>query len=901
VTFLHRFASIVRWVARRKRAEQDLDDELRSFVEMAAADQIRDGATPREARRQAVLGLGGVQQVKERVRTGRYGAWLDEIARDVRYALRMCGRNPGFSAVVVVTLALGIGANGAMFALADAALLRPLPFPDSHRLVVVEERDALRSGSLRSWIAPFNFRDWTEQNETFETMAAVYVPPGGGGPAMMGADGTPEIVQNQNVTARFFDVFGVTPVLGRTFVPADETSGEAMAVLGEAFWRTSLGADPSVVGRPLLFDGQPRTIVGIVPSEFQFFRPNSVWLLLQTPRDEVDGRRLSALRVVGRMKPGVALDAARADLNRIADVLALEFGDTREGRRVTVEPFRNELVGDELRLTAFLFLGVVGFVLLICSANIASLLLARDTARARELATRSALGAGRGRIIRQLVTEGLVLAALGGIAGAVVGSFILMAAPAVLPPGLIPGGITLAFDGRVAAFCAVASLAVGAAFGLVPALNLAAPSLAPAIAGDGRTVTARGGPVRSLLVATQTAVAVVLLCGAGLLLRTLVILDSFDPGYRAPADSLLTMDVTVYRSAAEGGSRFRTGDEWLSFYDAVEREMAAVPGVRGAAWATTLPMGDSQTGNMSFQIVGDAPVAESNRPQADYQIVSPSYFATVDIPIVAGRAFTVEDRGKGRQVSVVNEAFARRYLNGRNPIGQRIKIRRHSDVRQLDEIVEVEREIVGIARQVKGRADETADLAQIYVPNTQDPWAESYLLVRTAGPADALTPSIRAAIARVDKGLPVRSVKTLEQIGEEGTARYRFRAGLLTTFAGLALLLAMAGIFGVQAYSVQQRWREFGVRIALGATRRNILALVVSGASRVVGAGIFAGLAAAMATSRTISAFLFGVQPMDVATFGVVIGVMALAAATAAVVPAMRATRVDPAVALREE
>jgi putative ABC transport system permease protein len=616
---------------------------------------------------------------------------------------------------------------------------------------------------------------------------------------------------------------------------------------------------------------------------------------MQQPRDDVRGRRPTALRVVGRLRNGVTLDAARADVNRIADTLAQQFRDTREGRRVSVEPFRNELIGSELRLTALLFLGVVGFVLLMSCANIANLLLARETARVRELATRSALGAGRGRIVRQLLTESFVLAVLGAVAGAAVGASILAVAPAFIPQGLIPGGVTLQFDGRVAAFCAIAALTVGAAFGLLPAWNAAGTSLTKTMTAETRTTTGRGGQLRNLLVATQTAVAVLLLCGAGLLLRTLLILDAFDPGYRAPADALLTMDVTVYRSAAEGGSRFRAEDRWIDFYEAVQSEIAAVPGIRGVAWATTLPMGDSQTGNMPFRLVGQQRASDDSELEADYQIVSPSYFAAVDVPIVAGRGLTTGDTANGPQVCVVSEAFVRRYLGGQSPLGTRVRIRRFS------ENVDVEREIVGVARQVKGSADETGDLAQIYVPNSQDPWAESYLIVRTAGPADRFTSSVREAIARVDPALPVRSVKTLEQVETEGTARYRFRALLLGTFAALALVLAMAGIFGVQAYAVRQRWREFGVRIALGANARTILALVLRGASRVVGAGILAGLAAAVAVSRGISTFLFGVQPLDALTFGTAIGVAALAAFTASVIPALRATRVDPMTAFRQE
>jgi putative ABC transport system permease protein len=879
---------------RGKHPLNGLDEDIRDHIERETQDNVDRGMPLEEARRQAMLKFGNVALVAEDARAVWTWVWFEQLTQDVRYALRTMRRSPGFTAVAVLTLALGVGANAAMFALADAALLRPLPFADPDRLVLVEERDAFRTGSLRSRIAPFNFHDWSQENRTFDVMAAVYVPPGGGGPAMMGTDGTAEIVTNQNVTAQFFDVFGVRPVLGRTFAPADETSGEALAVLSETFWRARLGADPSVVGRALLFDGEPRTVIGIVPAHFQFFRANSVWMLLQKPRDDERGRRLSALRVVGRMKPGVTIEIARADLNRIADRLA-QFRDTRPGRRVTVEPFRHELIGPELRSTAMLFLGVVGFVLLVCCANLASLLLARAMGRARELSMRSALGARRWRIVQQLVTESVVLALIGGAAGAVVGATILMAAPSVIPAGLIPGGVTLAFDARVVTFCAAASIVVGVVFGLVPAWQATAAPLAQSIAIDSRTSTARGGRFRSLLVAAQMATAVLLLCGAGLLLRTLVVVSTVDPGYSAPGESLLTMDITVYRSAAPGGSR-RTEDAWVPFYQAVEREIAAVPGVRSAAWATTLPMGDSQTGNMSFQIVGDPPAEESNRPRADYQIISPSYFVTVDVPIVAGRALTEDDTARSRQVCVVSEAFVRRYLSGRTSLGTRLKLRRFSAN------VEVEREIVGIARQVKGRADETAELAQIYVPNTQDPWAESYLLVRVpAGSAEALTPSIRAAIACVDPTLAVRSIKTLGRVTSEGTARYRFRAVLIAAFAGLALLLAMAGVFGVQAYLVQQRWREFGVRLALGASPRSILALVASHAGRLVGAGLLTGLVAAAAVSRTISAFLFGVQPFDAVTFAAVTMVVGLAAVIASAVPAMRAACVDPAVAFRQE
>jgi putative ABC transport system permease protein len=821
----------------------------------------------------------------------RLTQWLDGLRTDVRFAVRQLRGAPGFTAVAALTLALGIGANSAMFALADATLLRPLPFPDPERLVLVEERSANHQGALRSRIAPLNVLDWSEQNRTFEMMAAVYVPPGGGGPAMTVGDGTPEIVPNQTVTARFFDVFQVKPILGRTFQPADEIENAAVVVLSEAFWRARLGADPSIVGRAITFDGQARTVVGIVPESFQFLRPSVVWTLY--PRDQQRRRLFAGLRVVGRIKPEVTLDAARSDLNAIADRLAQQFGDTREQRRVTVEPLRGELIGRDLRWMSMFFLGIVGFVLLMCCANIANLLLARATARTRELAVRGALGAGRGRIVRMLVTESLVLAALGGILGAAIGAAILAVAPSMVPGDLLPGAVTLTFDARVLTFCAVAALAVGLLFGLAPSWQAIGQPLTSSIASSSRTSTGRGWRFRSGLAGAQTAIAVLLLCAAGLLLRTVLVLSDFEPGYRVSSDDILTMDITMTRGS--GGSTRRTPESQLSFYDSVEREISAVAGVRSVAWATTLPMGNSQTGAKAFEIVGEPPVREIDRPRANYQIVSPAYFATVDLPIVAGRAFTDRDTTTSTPVCIVSEAFVRRYLPGRNPVGVRIAID-HFALPTIDE-----REIVGVARQVKGRADETEDFAQIYVPNDQDVWVEAYLLVRTAGSVATLTPAIRAAIARVDKGLPVRRVMTLEQAVRQTTELYRFRAALLSTFAGLALVLAMVGVFGVFAYSVQQRTREFGVRIALGATTGHVLGLVLGSAARVIAAGVILGLGAALILAETVSAFLFGVQPRDPVTFASVAMVLLVTAAVACAMPALRATRVDPVVAFRNE
>jgi putative ABC transport system permease protein len=884
----------------RVPVDQEVDEELALHLELRTREFIAQGLSPKAAREMALRRIGDIARLKrvcidvgrKRDREMRLTQWLHDAGHDIKVAFRQLKASPSFTVVAALTLALGIGANSAMFALADATLLRPLPFHDPERLVIVEEWAAAARGGLRSRIAPLNFHDWKEQNRTFESMAAVYVPPGGGGPALADSGSLPEAVPNQNITPGFFEVFGVTPLLGRTFSPADDVPGaELVVVLSEPFWRARFGGDASVVGRRLMFDGRPHTVAGIIPAEFQFFRAAGMWTLARTPRDE-QGRRPRVQRVIGRLKPGVTLDAARSDLNTIADSLARQFGDQRVDRRVTVEPFRTELIGPELRLTSILFLAVVGFVLLMCCANVANLLLARASVRARELAVRSALGAGRRRIVRQLLTESLVLAALGGAIGATIGVAVLQAAPSVIPAGLLPGAVTLSFDGRVLAFCAIASLVVGVLFGLAPAWQATGISLVETIASGGRTTPGRGGRVRSLLVVAQTAAAVLLLCGAGLLLRTLLTVEGSDPGYRAQSDTLLTMDVTATRGA--GGLSRRTDETVRSFYGAVQREVEAVPGVQSVAWATTLPMGDSQTGGARFAIA-DAQMTPDS-PAADYQVVSPTYFQTVDVPIVSGRGFTDRDTATSPQVCVVSEAFVRRYLHGMNPIGTTVAVPRFGSAEP------VHREIIGVARQVKGSPDELEDLAQIYIPNSQDPWQEAYLLVRAAsGPADAMAPAVRAAIARVDRDLPVRSVMTLEQVGRGMTERYRFRATLVGTFAVLALVLAMIGVFGVLAYSVQQRWREFAVRIALGASRQNVLGLVAGGAARVIALGAAIGLAAAAALGQLISAFLFGVQPLDPVTFAAVAVVLALTAAIAAAAPALRAMRVDPAAAFRSE
>lgn len=810
--------------------------------------------------------------------------WFEDLRRDVTIAARQMRGAPVFSAIAIATLALGIGANSAIFALADAVLLRPLPLPTPDRLVMLWERT---DASDRGLVAPLNLVDWDERSRTFDAIAGY--APGVGGMVMSGADGVAETVSRQWVTARFFDALGVRPLVGRTFTSDDDRPGTRAVVLTEGFWRSRFGGDPARVGQLLRLDGEAYTVVGVVPDACQLLGRTSLWAVAANDRRPML-RRAHVLRAIGRMRPGVAIEAASGDLALVADALSTAFAETNAGRGVALEPLQRALAGGDLRRTSLLLLGVVGVVVVICCVNVASLLLTRASARASELALRAALGAGRPRVVRQLLTESLVLSAAGGVVGAAVGAAMLAAAPAVLPPDLLPPSVTVAFDARVAAFCAVTTVLVGLLFGVAPALQASGIAPAHALASDSRSATNRGGRLRRVLVAGEIAIAVVLLVVGGLLLRTLAAVETVDRGYGAT--NVLTMMVDPL------GARYPTPQSLLQFFEAIDRELHSLPGVRGSAWATTVPLGASDAGPSVVAIVGDPPSAQSAEPTADHQIVSPSYFATLDVPIVEGRAFTDRDTQDRPQVCIVSEAFARQFFLGRSPLGKRVSLR-PPDAPPGSAAV---REVVGVARQVKGRPDERAAFAQVYVPLAQEAVDDIYLLVRSAtGDAAGLTNAVRAAIARVDTEqlVSIRDIQTLDGIAAEATSRHRFRAAVVGTFAGLALLLAMIGVFGLLWSFVQLRARELAVRRAIGASTGAVLRLVVSGASGIVVLGAVIGLALSAATARLLATVLFGVPPYDPATFVVAAATLALAALASAAGPAWRAVRIEPAAVLR--
>ena len=814
---------------------------------------------------------------------------MDEFRHDLKFSFRQLRQSPVFTLIAVGTLALGIGANSAIFALVDATLLRPLPYVQPDRLVTIWETSA---ATPRGFASPPNMADWETRGRSFEKIAGY--TPSVGSMVMSGNDGNALTVSRQWVSAGIFDVLGVQPILGATFTADDEQKRANVVMLSEGLWETRFNRDPGIVGQDIRLDGMLFRVVGVMPRGFEILGRTSMWAMRPFVNMPPRARSAYVLQAIGRLKPGVDIASAQTDLTAVAAGLEREYPQFNKGRTVTLEPLHDTMVGSDLKTTSMLFLGVVGFVLLICCANVANLLLARATARARELAVRSALGAGRRRIIRQLLTESIVLSIIGGVLGIGVGAAILRVAPVVIPDGLLPATVALAFDMRVVAFCAIAALAVGIVFGIAPAFHATALAPADAMGADSRTTTGSGGRLRSWLVAGEVATAVLLLFGAGLLLRTLIAVQSYDRGYRA--ESVLTMLVDPL------GNAYPTPERLVQFFDQVEAEVRAVPGVADVGWSTALPLGESVFGEYPFhyEIVGDAPVDDARRPTTAFQIVSSTYFSALELPIVAGRGFDSRDTRNNPRVVIVNEAFAGS-LGGRNPIGLQVSFK-PAQASPTDKPTIAE--IVGVAKQVKLRPDESADYVQMYVPFTQDPVDDVMLLVRSrTGRADTLAPSVRAAISRIDKEqlVSVASITTLEDVEWVATGRHRFRAVMVGAFAVLALVLAMVGVFGILAYSVQQRLRDFGVRRVLGASSRDVLSLVVRDAARVLAIGAAVGLVLAAILGRLITSMLFGVQPLDPGTFAVVTAVLAATAAAAIAGPAWRATRIDPVVVLRSK
>jgi putative ABC transport system permease protein len=803
---------------------------------------------------------------------------MDSLLQDLRYSLRLLLKNPGFAAVAVLALALGIGANTAIFSVVNAVLLRPLPYTEPDRLMLVISSNPTR-GFARFAVSPPDFLDWSAQSRSFEAMAAMDTSP-----FNLTQGKEPERLRGARVSASFHGIMRAKPALGRDFLPEDDRDGAELVVLiSHDLWTRLFASDPGIVGRTVALNGRQRTIIGIMPKGYTFPSRSELWVPLAFEKDDLNSRGGHYLTVIGRLKPETSMATARAELGTITSQLQKQYPDTNTGWGAIVEPLSEAIVGN-VRPALLVLLGSVAFVLLIACANVANLLLARASERQREVAIRLAMGAGRPRLMRQLLTESAVLGLLGGVCGLLIalwGTDLLVAAG----QDNLPRFREVSVDGRVLAFTFGLSLLTGLVFGVVPALQASRPNLNETLKEGGRGTTSgrSRSRLRNVLVIGEIALALILLTGAGLMLKSFLRLSSVDPGFRT--DHLLTMDVAL------PDAKYPDDVRQAAFIRQALERLRALPGVESAAAITTMPLG-GQMESHSFVIEGRAEQGPSERASANYDAVSAGYFRAMGIPILKGRDVLESDAAGAPRVAIVSETFVKRFFPGEDPIGRRIDINNGPDAW---------REIVGVVADVKHQALDEKVRPHVYEPLAQDPATWMTYALRTAGEPLGLATAARQAILAIDSEQPVAEVKTAETLVSESITQPRFAMLLLSVFASVALVLAGLGTYGVLAYTVSQRTHEFGVRMALGARRREVLGLVVRQGLLLAGIGVGIGLLAAVGASRLLSGLLFGVSPTDPLTYAGVALLLCATALLACLVPARRATLVDPMTALRCE
>ncbi|HEX6043333.1 MAG TPA: ABC transporter permease [Pyrinomonadaceae bacterium] len=866
----------------------DIDREMRSHLELQVEANIRAGMPPAEAREKAMRSFGNVNRAVDAAYEVKGGGLFETLAQDIRYGMRVLFKHKAFTSVAVITLALGIGANTAIFSVVNELLLRPLPYRDAERVVMLWE--VTPEGRHQNTTSRANFRAWRDQSTSFENMAAFSDQR-----FTLAGNGEPEEVSGQLAIPSLFKVLGVEPILGRPLLMEDDEPGKPLvAVLSYGLWQRRFGGDTNVIGKPITLNSVNFTIAGVMPRNFQFHikqrsgtgRPAEVWVTLPMPTGNTENERGRFLSVVARLKDGVTPDQAAAELRTIQSRLSDAFPEFNKNYTGEVVPLREQFFGN-VRRPLWLMLGAVGFVLLIACANVANLLLSLATSREKEIALRAALGARRSRIVRQLLTESLLLALLGSVLGL---GFAWLGIKALLliAPGDLVSFQNVGLNVFVLLWTLGVSLFTGIVFGLAPALHISRLNLNDSLKEGGKAESGQATGsrrMRSVLVVSEIALAVVLLASAGLLIRSFIRLQQVDRGFET--EKVLSGVVRLPYA------KYREDAQLVSFFNQAMERLEKLPGVKSAGMVNFLPLYGGLGSATGFKIIGRPEPPPGQGPSTDVRVVDAGYFQTMSIPLLRGRNFSDAEQREAKRVILINEALARKHFPNEDPIGQRL------DVAMFE--TPVVTEIIGVVGNV--RYDSLIDEAPpaVYFPHPELAYPFMTFVLRTDGDPAALAPALQREIRALDPNQPVSDVRTMEQVMSEAMSRSRFNTLLLALFAGLATLLSAVGIFGVMNYSVALRTREIGLRLAIGAQPRQVLLLVLRQGLLLTVIGVGIGLAAAFALTRLLSGLLFGVAAVDGATFTAISLLLVLVSLIACYLPARRAMRIDPMMALRYE
>jgi predicted permease len=866
------------------RIDQELEEEIRSYVELIAEEKVRNGTDVDCAWREARRDVGNLEQVKENVRDVRPGAFMDSLIKDLRYAIRALARSPGFTGITLFALALGIGPNTAIFSVVYANLLAPLPYLHPDQLVMVWSKVK----GARNQVSAADFLDWQRQARSFSEIAAFF-----GQGYNLSSSSEPQFVQGERVSTNWFHLFGEKPQIGRTFRPEEQQPGrDHVAILSHRCWINRFGADPKIIGKQIHLNGEAYTAIGVMPAGPWDRHYEEIWTPLSFSRAELT-RGATFWYVVGRLQPGVSIKQAQQEMDAVTHSIADLYPRTNKGWSASVEPLKNDFQSPNTSRNLWLLLAAVNFVLLIACANVANLLLARGHARRKEIAVRKALGASRTRILRQLLTESVVLASLGGALGVALSVGLLKGVLAIVPPGTLSSEAEVRLSIPVLLFALATTVIAGLLFGCAPGLRAGNVDINESLKQGGRSsVASRRAWIPRALVFGEFALAFTLLASAAFTIHSFIRRTHIDLGVRT--DHVLTFDLPISQSSVSESQKTE------SFYREILAKLEAVPGVSSATAATGTPL-EGTNFDMPFTVAGRPMEEPSLRSEAGLQAVTPGFFQTFGVRLQRGRAFTSHDTANSLRVAMVNEAFVHQYLTGTDPLSQSLNIQ------QLQNGVlamgpPVEWHIVGVFHDVQNNEQlGRQNHPEIYIPFSQSPWPQSLIAVRTELAPEAMLKTVRAAIQSADRDLPITNVRTMEQIVRDRFTEDRFGTALYGSLSGTALVLACLGIYGVISFAVSQRTSEIGLRMALGATPAQIMLRVLKDGLQMALVGLLVGWVGAYFTGQAMRTMLYQTASLDWPSLIAVSAILLLAACLASYVPARRASSLDPMIALRQQ